>query len=247
MAAAILSPHVERLNLATQEVFFDPHQFAGQRAHAVSKASHIAFEDYTRMHQTRRAVMRSRRFIPSFAADDSKLRRVLAVCAWRYAYQNRPFDEGASLNDLIRLTDSKLLRVTRTKFIEGACEVVRRGHERQRIVGRRGFFNTRAAIAYRSWRLGQTSPEIAQQLDMTAPQVRIILYRMNKIARELGYELFPAIHPNSARGLPSRLPPADTLITMYESKGCAAVMKRCQLSKCVVIAGYRRAKRASRT
>jgi hypothetical protein len=57
-----------------------------------------------------------------------------------------------------------------------------------------GYLELQAAIAYRSWRLGQSSPIVAESVGMTAWAVRAVLNRLRVAARELGYDTGRAGH-----------------------------------------------------
>ena len=45
-----------------------------------------------------------------------------------------------------------------------------------------------AGIVYYYWRLGETSADVGQAMNLKPPHVRQCLYRMRRSARELGYE-----------------------------------------------------------
>jgi hypothetical protein len=186
MSCQTVLPRVQVIPPVPQNVFFDEFQFACKRVKAVTAASGIAFSDFGRMHMGYRKPLAFRaQFIPAFATDDKKFARVLGVAGWRYVHGcgcGKPqFPEGISLQELEALTTKKFGRH------KGPGKQI----DRHRFVYENGgYMRVHAALAFRSWRLGQTSPEIAEALRMTPQQVRITLHRLNRIARGLGYETY---------------------------------------------------------
>jgi hypothetical protein len=218
---------------AEQDVFFDAHQFDGRRAKAVSAATEIAFSDFGRMHVERRAEQRSKRFIPAYATDLENIRKVLAVAAWGAVHPQRP------LPDLVEHNADELMRVTDLHVAKIAAKAISAKASVGQKVGRQRFVSTyaeegawlttRAAVAYRSWRLGENSCQIAAQLSMSPQQVRAILGRLNAIARKLGYETFAPI-PEGSRRKRSKMPPAPKLLRLVKRLGLRKAARRIGLS-----------------
>src|SRR5260370_24135052 len=183
---------------------FDPHQFAARRNRVVSSESQIAFTDYNRMHTEYRKTFRDNRWIPQFANDDKQLRRVLAQRAFSYyrAFNKRGHNEfeqvpEALVADLPALTELvnqtlKKLEGNPKYFAETNSDMpdMQLGMHWQHIgaVKRAGsYLALITAIAYRSWRQGWHSTDIAASLGMTPWSVREHLYRLREIATRLGY------------------------------------------------------------
>jgi len=193
-----LLPQITFLPPAPQTVHFDDHAWACKRTRVVSEESHLAFSDIQRMHVHRHSATRGRRFIPEFATNPKQLRQVLTFFAWRYARptkkKNAPVPEGITLDELKRVTDERfekdLKQNRRPKNQISQRETD--AFERFCFVYDQGWLRVHAAVAWRSWLLGYESTQIAAGLFMSPQQVRIILWRMNLVARELGFNTFPA-------------------------------------------------------
>lgn len=147
------------------------------------------------MHVEHRKVQRCQSFIPAFSRNDEQLRHVLALMAFRYA------NGGGKQKEYFHLFERNLPELERqveAKFQEWQARRLdtlpvpekRKYRRHLYIVDAFGWLGLHAAIAYRSWRLGQSSTQVASQLFMSAPGVRIALWRMNNCARALGYETF---------------------------------------------------------
>ncbi len=169
---------------------FDFHSFE-KRSRAVSAATQISFADYQHMHVTRRASQRYKGYIPTFAANDQQLRRVLTVAAWQYCHGRKTMPSGLQVADLQQMTAERF-KVWESCRLNNFSVAQRRIVERHIFATRYagGWLALHATVAYLSWRLGYPSPQIAEQLWMTAAGVRITLYRLTKIARSLGYATF---------------------------------------------------------
>jgi hypothetical protein len=148
------------------------------------------------MHIYKHKDSRHRRWIPEFAGDPVKFKKVLMVSAWRYVHAGSSLlPEGISLEELVRLTDAKFARDEKRIASQDNSDLSSRHQDifdRYRVVYDQGWMVVRGAVLYRSWNLGWESTRVAASLQMSPQQVRIILWRMNQIARELGYETFPA-------------------------------------------------------
>jgi hypothetical protein len=177
----------------SQSVFYDLWQF-DRRAKAVSVESGLSFDDYlNHCHiETRRGKRRGVEFTPAFANNSDQLRKVLSQEAWQYCHGRSPMPERISLAELrqaLVIKEQKMRSRLRRRFSKKQKEIVARHVFVNDYNG--GYLRVRATIAYLSWKLGYPSNKIAEQLFMAAPNVRIILYRLCNIARQLGYETFP--------------------------------------------------------
>jgi hypothetical protein len=202
MATATAFPQYQILPPAPHDpaLFFNQFQFEKTYVNAVTKESGITFSDKERMHIERHIVRRHKRFIPVFATDPAKLRKVIALAAWRYAHAGAqmPEDLQNNLPELLRITDEKFVRDDAKDIKKRACDREHLIRSRYKLVnnlqGKGGYLKVKAAVCYRSWILGETSPQVAAQLCMSPQQVRIMLWRLCKIAEELGYETFKRRH-----------------------------------------------------
>jgi hypothetical protein len=172
---------------------FDEHQFA-RRAKAVSTRTEISFGDYNRMHVVGTGTFRRTRWCPEFINNDSQLRRVLATAVWQSVNGGKvPMPAGleTNLEELKRLSELRLQN-WESRSIKGFPETERRIVRRHCFNLRRagGFLQLFASVVYLSWKLGQTSPDVAEQLWLAPCNVRIIRYRLCQIARKLGFETF---------------------------------------------------------
>ena len=233
---------------------FDAHQFDGRRVYAVSAASELAFSDYRRMHVESHKSQRYAGYIPKFAFDDQKLRKVLAVAAWRYARGGRmPMPEEISLAELKRLAEEKF-KTWEARSLEGLPEAERYILQRHlfSVDYAGGWLQQRATAAWLSWRFGLSSSQVAERLWTTAPNIRIILYRLTKIARSLGYETFT---PGKWMGKftvrqahMTRLPPSHELLRIHQSNPYwtpGRLAKRFRVRRHTVLGALRRARRTT--
>jgi hypothetical protein len=190
MPVTILRPAPPR-----EDCRFDLHQFAGRRAHAVSAATQLSFGDYGHMHTEHRKTQRFGGYIPAFAKNDEQLRHVLSLMTWHYCFgrsQDAYFHLFArNLPELERQANVKFQEWL-TRRQDHLSKEERRKYKRHLYVvdAAGGWLRLRATIAYLSWRLGQHSTEVASQLFMSPPGVRMVLYRMTRCARKLGFETF---------------------------------------------------------
>lgn len=232
---------------------FDEYQWQ-RRSKAVSAASQISFSDFDRMHAFGiKGRRRQREFTPAFANNSEQLRKVLAVSAFRYCRGGRvPVPEGITLEELRGMADAKFeqwssRRLENMPAVEQ--EMVRRHVRSVEHAG--GYLHLHAAVAYRSWKLGYTSGQVASELQMSAPGVRLVLYRLSLIAKELGYETAKTgkwLGKWKVRQAHiTRLPPGPELIRLYENRywSAARLAKRFKVKKSTVQAAYRNAKRRS--
>jgi hypothetical protein len=201
LSTANVLPNITFLPPAPQTIFYDENQFACKRTRASSSETRIAFSDFKAgMSIQYRKTTRDKRWIPAFATNPEQLRNVLALLAWRYAHGRTDFPQGLTLQTL---TLQELTRMTDARFAKAEKKQRPGLSGREQLIWERylfcyegpgGWMKAHASVAYRSWLLGENSCQVASQLWMTPQQVRIILYRMNCIARELGYETFPSNH-----------------------------------------------------
>ena len=168
---------------------FDPYQFAGRGAFPASAATHIAFSDYKNTMHTVRRSANPAAWIPPFALNDKQLQQVLLLRARRYIHcHGKPAAED--LEKINRAATSKALRGNRCIVNLRAPAIQREMVEKHAAAVRRagGYLQLHASIAFRAWRLGMNSVEVAETLGMTPQAVRQALWRMRDTARGLGFD-----------------------------------------------------------
>jgi len=128
-------------------------------------------------------------YIPPFCFNDEQLRDVLCLRAWRYVYKKRP--APASWNyESVNLEATKMaLRGHEITADAGEIqhEIINRHIDAIKRSG--GYLQLQAAIAWRSWREGAPSTEVAVSLGVSPWMVRQSLRRLRAIAATLGYEV----------------------------------------------------------
>lgn len=206
-AVQLLPPRPPRPGLG-----FDRFQF-DHRAIRVSAETRITFQDNVQTIQ--RGTFRCQRWHPAFANNAAQLRKVLAFVVWQSAHGRMAMPEGLE-NDLPRLK-----RLAKTRLDQRWHMALARDEKRKRwhhktlskrskeIIARHvfteswagGTLQILAAVAHLSWRCGYSSPDVAKQLYMAAPNVRIIRYRLCNAARRLGFETFAPHHSRRQSGV----------------------------------------------
>jgi len=168
---------------------FDQYQFAGRR----TKAAGISYNDFERMQAIPSSVpLRQRRWTPTFAASDEKLRRVLLHRAWMYLHgSGRP---ASASGDWKTINDAATKKALESKMNFSNCPAHKRDENTAHMAAVKqagGYLELQAALAYRAWRLGHDSVGIAEALGMSPQSVRVNLQRLCNAARDLDYETFP--------------------------------------------------------
>jgi hypothetical protein len=146
----------------------------------------VGSSDLERMHQ-RQYEHRNKKWIPEWALDDRKMRRVVYDATWHYAKQRADVatvKPGMSLSELENLAK---------KNRNGWKDIIARSASKkyQSIIQEhlrtteRGYASRLTTILYMAYRLRLKAPDIAEELEMDARAVRMVLYRMNNIARKL--------------------------------------------------------------
>lgn len=128
-------------------------------------------------------------FVPAFAFDDEKLRHVLRARAWRYVHQCKPCPANW---DYAAINSAATKKAKSGYEIDAdAPDIQHENHEKHIAAINRagGYMEIQAAIAFKSWRLGMPSPDVATDLGMSPWQVRQILRRLRAVAARLGYEV----------------------------------------------------------
>jgi hypothetical protein len=162
--------------------YFDRWAFDGRRTHAASTDSALDYSDLRNI-QVQSHGIRTRRWIPTFAASDESLRLVLLWRAWRYVYSatRQPLPKKFLTNyaALDRLATAKMKKCQRhANHISDA--------HFQAVHHCGSYMALQSAIAYRSWRLAWDSPTIAVELGVSPVMVRVTLERLRHTAEGLG-------------------------------------------------------------
>ena len=176
---------------------FDQHQFE-RRSAPVNGKNGISFDDAKFM-QTQRHKSKPAAWVPPFAMNDSQLQKVLLLRAWLYVGRGR---SRRKLPDPDSISREEINRAATTKALRGytirpdAPAIQHQAHAIHQAAIRRagGFLQLLAAIAFRSWRLGMDSVEVAETLGTTPQAVRVYLWRFRDIAKRLGFEVGRAGH-----------------------------------------------------
>ena len=179
---------------------FDKHQFAGKRAYAVSADTGIDFSDYTRMSTFTHKQAGERRLpTPEWALNDELLRDVLV----RYMEARADIKQGtgslaerlqrarAKLLALIPEASAKLTNLCREYVAiktAGACAGARLRKLEQEIenvdtvvrMGDCAGIVLRVCLLY--YRVRLDSVAVGAEVHLKPPHVRMILWRMNRIA-----------------------------------------------------------------
>jgi hypothetical protein len=146
---------------------------AGPAEHSDSPFNHVGREDLARM-QTMRRSHRDEKWIPAWALDDKKLRLVIFNYAHHYArsagVKNQP---GASLREIERAALAARTQIETPEWLE---------HLR---TSPNGFIGRATSILYKAYRQRLKAPDIAEQLDMSHRAVRGVLFRLNRLAKNL--------------------------------------------------------------
>jgi hypothetical protein len=186
------------------DLSFDPHQFL-RRTKAVTAETGIAFSDYEKMHIERHSTkvwrrrpekiawafndtllkntiltfLERRYFVPQLPdlTDEERIARIEAHAKWREtsrqihlndrldAYKKAK-DEDAPAKRLKELEIEAQNADSRLRFDRRPVELV-------------------TSIVYLSYRLGFDSTQVAEQLGILPPHVRIVLMRLNFVAADL--------------------------------------------------------------
>jgi hypothetical protein len=181
---------------------YDPYQFAGRHAYAISQTSHITFNDYSRMStHTRKQVFERRLPTPIWALDDRWLRKLLVLFLEARVQRNhRPNDDlltrraaaEKKIKTLIPKWNDEIDRL-QLEYV-AAQHKKRTSKERLRVLEiniesrdtlvrltQKSPLGFVAAIVVLYYRMGKTSVEVGEEVGCRPPHVRQILYRLNAI------------------------------------------------------------------
>jgi DNA-binding CsgD family transcriptional regulator len=167
---------------------FDLWQFAGRfKTRPASQASGLAFEDFRFGRMTTHYHSQRRMWTPPFANNDKQLQQVLILRAWRYSHHGTPLPANADWRTVNRDATSKALQPHKIITDSRIQQEMYKAHVRA-IVKAGGYMQLQSSIAWKRWRLGEDSVQIAEELGISPGAVRIILQRLRDIGRMLGYD-----------------------------------------------------------
>jgi len=180
------------------DLHFDPYQFANHGAFPASADTNISFADYGRMQTIQR--LGNHPSVPPFALNDKQLQKVLLLRAWRYLHQGS-MPATVDRDKINRAATAKALRGNRCLSNLAAPAIQREMVKKHREAVRRAgsWLALYSSIAYRSWRLGMNSVEVAESLGITPYSVRVILWRLRDSAKQLGFPVGRAGHTASMK------------------------------------------------
>jgi len=162
----------------------------------------LDYEDRTRMHYVNQfrgdGVFRDKRWNPAWAADDKKIRVIVYNGLWQYVQWSGAVDKmrpGMPFSELEALARSAQENDLSTRKL----------NERQRHIIDQHLATTKNGVGgmwvrliYLAYRQGYPATQIAEELNMSAPQVRQKLYRLNRIARRIYPDDCCEPHPSAA-------------------------------------------------
>ena len=195
---------------------FDTHQFEG-RARPVSaefdghdfQSNGISWQDYGSMHTETHKLAPGRQLAaPEWVFNDLKLRSVIVGCVEARAingFGKRNYDYTGTDAERLARAQKKLsvFRLALEARIDRLCKAyvaaknsgqaaaielaqkVQEVDTQLRLIDNPALYYV--GVAYHYWRCGLNSVETAAQLGILPPHVRCLLWRMGKVAGELGY------------------------------------------------------------
>lgn len=141
------------------------------------------------MHTVRRAA-RNVRFIPDWANSDALLRLVIAQRIYRYA--NYRFDARVPSDLVADLPSLRVLANAQFEKLVARNQTLEEKRHVEAVKHAGGYGALIAAVAYRAFRLCESSVDIARGLAISPVAVRQHIYRLRLAARDLGLEGSPA-------------------------------------------------------
>lgn len=132
---------------------------------------------------------RNESFVPPFAFNDDQLRMVLCHRSWRYLHTHKEAPASWDYAAVNKDATSKALAGYEIDVDAGEIQREAQAKHIAAVKCAGGYMELCAAIAWRSWRLGMPSPEVAASLGVTPWMVRQSLRRLRGIAASLGFEV----------------------------------------------------------
>ncbi len=176
--------------------------FPAKRIHAVEAkytptgwdSTRLSFSDYGRMHIAARGrssnTVHCRTGVPEWALDDEQTREVIT----RYLeYRNylapaldKTYEERlARVNEASARQFPAGMQLLKSRLDRRVSDVEIMNADTKLVLEQRGFPALVSAVVYMSYRLNYDSVEVCKETGVKPPHVRILLYRLNKVAKDI--------------------------------------------------------------
>jgi hypothetical protein len=180
--------------MSTRGLQFDDWQFQNHyQTHPVSVESKLSFDDYGRSMSTAHRA-EGRAWVPPFATDGRQLKIVLLLRTWRFVHNGVPMPRNLDWHELNRIATERALKGHEIRESAPAIQKQIQEQHKAAVCRAGGYLQLQAAIAWRSWRLGQDSVTVAESLGVSPSAVRINLSRIKDAARLLAFDVGPPHH-----------------------------------------------------
>lgn len=178
---------------------YDQHQFVRVRTRAVEahvtadgfETTGISFQDYDRMHRVSTGSAPRRNGIPEWANSDESLReRVLDMLERRLYLRSHKGMTNAQRLERIDATAKAGIPALKEALAERVrryseaptprLEIQIQNFDSDIVLRQRGIASVMIAVVYKSYRLGWNSTQVANDLLIKAPTIRLWLWRLNR-------------------------------------------------------------------
>jgi len=180
---------------------FDENQFV-RKTKAVTAETGISFQDFEGMHIHRRKVRQERRLpTPTWAVNDEQLRAVMLRFAEDRLYIKDHAGTDAERLSRIQAESARVLPQKRKDLEHRLAIYAKLTEQNEKVASRfaiqvqnmdteilvleRGVVTLASAIVYQYYRQGLNSVEVAQELGLRSPMIRIWLYRLHATANRV--------------------------------------------------------------
>jgi hypothetical protein len=173
----------------------------------VSAKSELSFGDVRGIHLTSKSSGRYRGYIGAWATNPQQLQKVILTRGWHFVHGGRSaLPPDMTWPILKKLCDEKFEMRSKevrgrppVSGVDGDTEYWQWERFKQTVTLCGGYLQYISALAYRSLVLGHESPIIAQQMEITAVNVRTQIFNLNRIAERLGFETHRPHHSKGRR------------------------------------------------
>ena len=179
---------------------FDPYQFAARRSRPASKETGISFDDYARMSTHTRSRNLDRRLpTPAWALSDVWLRKLLILFLESRAQMRSSKEDIITRRDIAERKIKERLpqwNATLDTLQHEYVEARREGAAKEALknmeveienldtlirVTQKGTLATLAAVVVLYYRMRKNSVEVAEELQLKPPHVRMLLFRLHEL------------------------------------------------------------------
>lgn len=119
-------------------------------------------------------------WVPPFANDNEKLKTVLYLRAWQYLHVEKRFDPEADWKQLDKRATAKALNLKATPRTQA---------HKQAVCAAGSYLQLQSCIAYRAWRLGWGTKDVAAAIGIKRSVVKATLHNLKRTASRLGYDV----------------------------------------------------------